>query len=194
MDIAEFAANYAQLGDDELLCLCVDRNALVPDAALALESEVQKRGLKTQDAARVKKRLDTLAARATKGPLLKQVAAAKYERNMRRFVGWEEPEFYAPYGSRDIRNVFAYIRHKYRVWKAFREHTGRWPVFSIWFDFFSWVAILSFTIAAFVWISKRNWGNGRSFVVVSACVLLLIGARAPGARRMRKLDWKKCGA
>jgi hypothetical protein len=129
MDLSEFTANYSQLGDDQLLCLWADRNALVPEAAIALDSEIQRRGLKKENAERIKKRFDTLAAREDKGPLGKQVATAKYERNMRHFVGWQEPEFYSPYGNRDIRNTFAYIRHKYRVWKAFRNHTGHWPVF-----------------------------------------------------------------
>src|SRR4051812_3141973 len=107
MDLSEFAANYTHFGDDELLCLWADRNTLVPEAAMALDSELQKRGLKKQDATRIKKRLDTLAARDEKGPLSKQVAAAKYERNMRHFAGWKEPEFYSPYrSSRDIRNSF----------------------------------------------------------------------------------------
>lgn len=128
MDLSEFTANYAHLGDDELLCLWADRSTLVPEASLALDSELQKRGLNKQNAIRVKKRFDALAAREAKGPLGNQVTAAKYERNMRHFVGWEEPKFSSPYGRRDIRTMFASIRHKYRVWKAFRDDTGHWPV------------------------------------------------------------------
>lgn len=119
MDISEFTASYSQPSDDQLLCLWADRNALVPEAAMALDSEIQRRGLKKENAERIKKRFDTLAAREEKGPLSKQVAMAKNERKMRHFVGWQEPEFYPPYGGRDIRNTFAYIRHKHRVWRAF---------------------------------------------------------------------------
>src|SRR5215468_11580383 len=111
MDVFEFAANYTHFGDDELLCLWAERNTLVPEAVMALDSELQRRGLKRQNATRVKKRRDMLAAREENGPLGNQVAVAKYERNMRHFVGWEEPEFYSRYGGRDIRNTFAYIRH-----------------------------------------------------------------------------------
>ena len=107
MDLSEFTENYSQLGDDQLLCLWADRNALVPEAAMALDSEIQRRGLKKENAERTKKRFDTLAARVEKGPLGKQVATAKYERNMRHFVGWQEPEFISSYGGRDIRNTFA---------------------------------------------------------------------------------------
>ncbi len=106
MHLSEFAANYSLLGDDQLLCLWADRNALVPEATIALDSEIQRRGLKKESAERIKKRFDTLAAREDKGPLGRQVATAKYERNMRHFVGWKEPEFHSRYGTRDIRNTF----------------------------------------------------------------------------------------
>lgn len=81
MNLSEFTANYTQLSDDELLCLWADQGSLVPEAAAALENELQRRGLNKQNATRIKKRLDALAAREAKGPLLNQVGAAKYERN-----------------------------------------------------------------------------------------------------------------
>lgn len=193
MDLSEFTSNYAHLGDDELLCLWADRNTLLPEAAMALDSELQRRGLNKQKAPRVKKRFDALAAREGKGPLANQVAAAKYERNMRHFVGWEEPEFYSPYGRRDIRRLFASIRHRYRVWKGFRDHTGHWPVFSIWFHFLSWLAVLGLTVSAFVWVGGRKWGSNWIMVLVAGCALVLLGARELGARLMRKLDWKRYG-
>jgi len=193
MDLSEFTTNYAHLSDDELLCLWADRNTLVPEALMALDSELQRRGLNRQNADRVKKRLDTLAKREEKGPLSKQVAAANYERDMRHFVGWKEPEFYSPYRSRDIRSTFAYIRHTYRVWKAFRDHTGHWPVFSISFYFLSWIAVLGFVLAAFVWLGGRNWESGWTVVGIVGCVLVLLGAQELGARLMRKLDWKRYG-
>ena len=193
MDLSEITANYSQLGDDQLLCLWADQNTLVPEAAMALDSEIRRRGVKRENAERIKKRFDALAAREEKGPLGKQVATAKYERNMRHFGGWQEPEFYSSYGGRDIRNTFAYIRYKYRVWKAFREHTGHWPVFSIWFYFLSWMAVFGFVLAAFIWLGQRTRGNGWGVVVVIACVLVLLGARELGARLMRKLDWKRFG-
>ncbi len=179
MDLSEFTANYSQLGDDQLLCLWADRNALVPEAAMALNSEIQRRGLKKENAERTKKRFDTLAAREKKGPLGKQVATAKYERNMRHFVGWQEPEFYSPYGARDIRNT------------SFRDHTGHWPIFSIWFYFLSWMAVFGFALAAFVRIEERKWAGTWTIVAVIGCVLVLLGARELGARLIRKLDWKR---
>jgi hypothetical protein len=193
MDLSEFTANYTHLGDDELLCLWADRNTLVPEAAIALDSEIERRGLKKQSAARVKKRLDALAAREAKGPLANQVTAAKYERNMRHFVGWEEPKFSSPYGSRDIRTMLASIRHKYRVWKAFRDHTGHWPVFSIWIHFLSWLAVISFTVSAFVWVVERQRESRWMMFAVVGVLLVLLGARELGARLMRKLDWKTYG-
>ncbi len=72
MDHSVFAANYSQSADDQLLCLWADRNALVPEATVALDSEIQRRGLKKESAERIKKRFDTLAAREEKGPLGKQ--------------------------------------------------------------------------------------------------------------------------
>ena len=166
---------------------------LVPEAVMALDSELGRRGLNKQNATRIKERLDTLAAREKKGPFVNQVAAAKYERNMRHFVGWEEPGFYSPYhSSRDIRNTFAYLRHKYRVWKAFRDHTGYWPVFSMWFHFLSWGGVFAFAVAAFAWAAERKRQGGWSFAAAFACILLLLAAREWGARLMRKLDWKRC--
>ena len=194
MDLSEFTANYAHLGDDELLCLWADRNTLVPDAFIALDSELQRRRLNKQNAIHVKKRFDALAAREAKGPLVNQVIAAKYERNVRHFVGWKEPEFSSPYGGRDIRTLFASIRHKYRVWKAFRDHTGHWPVFSIWFHFLSLLAVLGFTVSAFVWVGERKSDSSWTMFAVVSCVLVLIGARQLGVRLMRKLDWKRYGA
>jgi hypothetical protein len=194
MDLSEFAANYSQLADDQLLCLWAGRNALVPEATVALDSEIQRRGLKKENAERIKKRFDTLAAREEKGPLWKQAATARYERNMRHFVGWQEPGFCSPYGSRDIRNTFAYFRHKYRVWKAFRNHTGHWPVFSIWFYFLSWMAVFAFTVAALIWVEARKWTGTWTIVAVVGCSLVLLGAQELGARLIRKLDWKRFGA
>jgi hypothetical protein len=193
MDLSEFSANYAHLSDDELLSLWADRNTLLPEATMALDSELQRRGLRKENATRVKKRLDTLAAREKKGLLVNQVAASKYERNLRHFVGWKEPEFYSRYGRRDIRHPFDYIRHKYRVWKAFRDHTGRWPVFSIWFHFLSWLAVVGFTPFAFVWVDERTWQRSWSIFAVVGGNLVVLGARELGARLMRKLDWERCG-
>ena len=194
MDLSEFAANYSQLGDDQLLSLWADRNTLVPEAATALDAEIQKRGLKKENAERIKKRLDILSARVERGPLGKQVAEAKYERNMRHFVGWQEPEFHSAYGSRDARTMFAYFRHRYRVWKAFRDHTGHWPVLSIWFYFLSWITVLGLVLAVFVWVEERKWSGGWTIGAVAGCGLVLTGARKMGARLVRKQDWKKFGA
>jgi len=193
MDLSEFTATYTQLGDDELLCLWADRNTLVPEATIALDSEIQRRGLKKQNAARVKKRLDALAAREKKGPLANQVTAAKYEHNMQHFVGWEEPKLSSPYGSRDVRTAFASIRHKYKVWKAFRDHTGHWPVFSIWFHFLSWLAVIGFTVSAFVWVAERKRESRWTMFAVVGVLLVLLGARELGAQLRRKMDWKKYG-
>jgi len=193
MDLSELTANYTQLGDDELLFLWADRNTLVPEATIALDSEIQWRGLKKQNAARVKKRLDALAAREKKGPLANQVTAAKYEHNMQHFVGWEEPKLSSPYGSRDVRTAFASIRHKYKVWKAFRDHTGHWPVFSIWFHFLSWLAVIGFTVSAFVWVAERKRESRWTMFAVVGVLLVLLGARELGARLRRKMDWKKYG-
>lgn len=193
MDLSEFTANYAHLSDDEILRLWADRNTLVPDAVMALESELQRRGLSKQSAARVKKRLDTLEERQASGPLINQVRAAKYERNMRHFVGWEEPKFSSPYGRRDIRTTFASIRHRYRVWKAFRDHTGHWPILSICFHFVSWLTVLGLTVYALKWMGEHHWRGSWTMVAIVCWFLLLLVTRDFGARQMRKLDWKRYG-
>lgn len=191
MNVSDFTEQYLTMADDEVLCLWAERETLVPEAALAIEGEVQRRGLKKQHAARVKKRLDALAER--EGPMGEQVAAAKYKRNMRHFIGWEEPKFYSPYGARDIRTTFAFIRHKYKVWKAFRDHTGRWPVLSIWFHFLSWLAVIALGAAVTIWVKAQNWGDVWSLAAIAGCALALLGARESGARMVRKLDWTRYG-
>ncbi len=193
MDLSDFTAHYAQLSDDEVLRLWADRSTLVAEATTALDSEIQRRGLKKQDAARIKQRLDALAAREAKGPLAKQVAEAKYERDMRHFVGWKEPEFYSRYRSRDIRSTFATIRHRYRVWKAFRDHTGHWPIFSIWFYFLSWLAVIGLTVSAFNWLQKHEHESRWIVFEVLGISLVLLGLQELGGRLVRKLDWKKYG-
>ena len=191
MNVSNFAEEYEHMADEPLLCMWADRETLVPEAALALENELHKRGLKKEDAARVKKRLDALTAREASGALSKQVAAAKYERNMRHFIGTEEPKFYSPYSSRDIRGTFAYTRHKYRVWKAFRDHTGHWPVFSIWFHCLSWIAFLALFVAIVLW--SQNLGVGWMLAAILGGVGILYVLRELGSRFMRKLDWKRYG-
>ncbi len=42
----DFQINYAQLSDDQLAVIAGDRENLVPEAAAALDSEIQKRGVK----------------------------------------------------------------------------------------------------------------------------------------------------
>lgn len=189
MNLSDFTEEYTRKADDELLCMWSDRGTLVPEAVFALESELHRRGLEKQNADRIKKRFDALAAREKNGSLSTQVATAKYERNMRHFVGSEEPEYYSPYGYRDIRNTFRYTRHKYRVWKAFYDHTGRWPVLSIWFHFLSWIAIFSLPAATFFLFKESGW----RMVAFVGCTVILIGVRESGARLMRKLDWNRCG-
>jgi hypothetical protein len=116
-------------------------NTLVPKTETAVSSEPQRRGLNTQNATPVKKRFDALAAVRRRGRSRSR-SLRRYERNMRHFVGWEQPKFSSPYGHRDIRTMFASIPGIYRLWKAFRDHTGDWRVFSIWFHFLSWLAVL----------------------------------------------------
>ena len=50
MDLSEFTSNYTHLSDDELLCLWADRSTLVPEASIALDTELQTRGLNRQNA------------------------------------------------------------------------------------------------------------------------------------------------
>jgi hypothetical protein len=192
MNLSEFTASYAHFGDDELLCLWADRDTLVPEAVLALSSELQRRGLNKENAIRIKNRLDTLAAREAKGPIEAQVAEVQYQRNMRHFVGWEEPEFYSRYGRQNIMRAYAHIRHKQRVWKAFRDHTGHWPVLSICFFLLSIFAVYVFAIAAFIWAIQRNQKVGWT-VAILVCVFVLPWGRDLGVRYMRKLDWRRYG-
>ncbi len=191
MNVQEFTEEYVRQSDNELLCLWAERDTLVPEAVLALDTEIERRGLKKENAARVKKRFDAIAAR--QGPLTDQVSAAKYERNMRHFVGAEEPSYESPYSRRDIRGTFGYFRHKYRVWQAFREHTGHWPALSICYHFLSWIAVFILLVAALAWMLAQGWGRGWTDLTAIFCFLALLGAREVGARLMRKLDWKRCG-
>ena len=160
---------------------------------MALDIELQRRGLEKENAVWVKKRLDALSAREEKGLLVNQVAAAKYERNMRHFVGWEEPKFDSRYVGRDIRRLFARIRHKYRVCESVsRPHRS----LDFLFNMVSFPVLECgnrFRSRRFHLARGTQAGGGWSFIVAIGCVLAVLGARDFGARLMRKLDWKRYG-
>jgi hypothetical protein len=81
-------------------------------------------------------------------------------------------------------------RHKFRVWRDFRDHTGRWPVLSISFHFVKWVA-LSAGIVFFSHISmKHGWSGLKFWGVFALGVVLWITVSQFGAVAMRKLDWR----
>lgn len=44
----DFRSQYAQLSDDELISVAFDRKDLLPDAAVALDEEVRRRGVKVE--------------------------------------------------------------------------------------------------------------------------------------------------
>ena len=48
MSQAAFRSQYARLSDEELLSVAADREHLVPDAAVALDLEIRRRGVKVQ--------------------------------------------------------------------------------------------------------------------------------------------------
>ncbi len=48
MTVSSFSTEYAHKSDDELLCLLTERDTLLPEAAAALDAEVQRRGLDKQ--------------------------------------------------------------------------------------------------------------------------------------------------
>ncbi len=192
MNVSDFAEEYANKSDDDLLCLWAERDTLVPEAVMALESEVRNRGLNTANAGRVKKRRDAIYSRQNNLSMNQQVNIANYERNMRHFHGWEEPKFYSAYSGRDIRSTFGYVRHQYRVWKAFRDHTGQWPVLSIWYWLLSWIA---FWIASFylgmTWLPKQSGDSIWNIVIPLGSLIAIYGIRALGARAVRRLDWNR---
>jgi len=55
-----FQENYAGLGDDELLLIAASRADLVPEAALAMDSELARRGLSYQEACAKKREVARL--------------------------------------------------------------------------------------------------------------------------------------
>ncbi len=184
MPASGFSTEYTHKSDDELLCLLTERNTLLPEAAAALDAEVRRRGLDKQDAEAAKKRIE--------------LPATREDEAVRNFVGTEEPEFIVPprtYAFRhDIIDTIYYWRHKFRVWRTFREHTGHWPVLSIVFHFVSWLAVFAVAISAIAWEQSRPsatpWSGALLSVLVMAVLLVL---RAVGAGLVRKADWRLFG-
>ncbi len=197
VDTSAFTEEYANKSDDELLCLIAERNTLLPQAVTALDREVQRRGLKRQNAARVKKRIDTLKARYEHGFLVHKLGAAENERGLKKFHGEEEPEYHRRYRSFDrvdILNAIDAERFKFKIWKTFRERTGHWPVLSISFHYLKALLLIGGMILAIVWMVHHDPGKSgwATFVMIAVFVLyyLLLDMVS---RLMRRIDWKLFG-
>ncbi len=69
MQTADFRATYAQMSDEELLCLAADRHGLSEDAIRALDAELHHRGLHSGQSLKLKRNFERLRARDLVGTL-----------------------------------------------------------------------------------------------------------------------------
>ena len=68
-DTATFAARYEQLSDDELLRIAAEREALIPEATIAIDSELARRGFSVASAKQQTRRAERKATRRAIGNL-----------------------------------------------------------------------------------------------------------------------------
>jgi hypothetical protein len=58
-----------------------------------------------------------------------------------------------------------YERFKLRAWREFRDHTGRWPLFSIVFHYGA-LAGMIITMRFFFWLKDaRDWEDGHAWLI-----------------------------
>jgi hypothetical protein len=110
------------------------------------------------------------------------------------FDGSHEPEFKPKYPywlvGPDVRALELEI-FKFRVWRTFRKHTGRWPVVSICFHFVSGVALLAGII---LWYLMTNdWSGVKSWTSFAIGVAFWGIVGEVGTVTARKLDWRLFG-
>lgn len=66
---SDFQANYERMSNEELLFFAADRENLVEGAVQALDNELQKRGLSTGKAAKLRRKVERIEARDTVGQI-----------------------------------------------------------------------------------------------------------------------------
>ena len=127
---------------------------------------------------------------------LESVKNATQKHSREVFDGAREPEFtpnrFTRWGGRLVYAI-AYERFKLRTWRAFRDHTGHWPVFSITFHYLKTVSALAGCLF-FGWnIYEGNWSGLRLWIGFAVIFALYVLATELGTAASRKLDWKLFG-
>jgi hypothetical protein len=110
-----------------------------------------------------------------------------------KFDGAREPKIESKfpvwkYGS--LISTLELERFKFRVWRDFREHTGRWPVLSISFHCGLWAALVAGLVCFSNISTKHNWSGLKFWGAFALGVAVWIVVGEIGAAAMRKLDWR----
>jgi hypothetical protein len=107
-----------------------------------------------------------------------------------------EPE-YVPsksvHAGDNVTPTVDYEKFKWRNWKLFRKHRGRWPIFSIVFHYFSLVGMLANAIAFFKIRDQNDWSTPKSWLVGGIIAISWCGFFVGGQKLMWRLDWRRSG-
>ena len=96
----------------------------------------------------------------------------------------EEPVYVAPVKTYATKfgSTIDYEKFKFRTWKLFRKHEGRWPLFSMLFHYVSLVAMLANAFEFFKVRDQNDWSTSKSWIVggiiaLAWCVLYVVGQK-----------------
>jgi hypothetical protein len=107
-----------------------------------------------------------------------------------------EPE-YVPsgnvYAGDKITPTIDYEKFKWRNWKLFKKHRGRWPLFSILFHYLSLAGMLVNLIAFFNARDQYDWSTSKSWLVGGVLAIAWCGFFVCGQKLMWRLDWRRSG-
>jgi hypothetical protein len=112
------------------------------------------------------------------------------------FDGENEPEYVSTKTSyvTKLGPTIDYERFKLRAWREFRDHTGHWPLFSIFFHYGALAGMMVAT-GVFFWLKNaHDWEDAHAWLIGLTSAVLYVFVFVVGERTMRKLDWKVFGA
>ena len=110
------------------------------------------------------------------------------------FDGAHEPKMenrYLPWRYGNLISTIESERFKLRTWREFQEHTGHWPLLSIFFHFVLWLSLIA-GILIFCRMSA-GWGGLKFWGAAIIGIILWIAAAQLSSSIMRKIDWKLFG-
>lgn len=85
------------------------------------------------------------------------------------------------------------IRDTLREWRAFKQQTGRWPIFSVITYVSLWLGLLACGMLLLIYSQRHSWTKPRVVLVVLATLAPLAVVWEIVERAARLLDMRRCG-